>query len=60
MKSIPVLHLDLSDKNKEDIAILRNQLEQMFNDSIDKNKRIANLEEQIRSLSEEVININKF
>lgn len=55
LKQIPVLHLDLSDKRKEDLAIMSYQIEQMTQELNEKNKRIRILEEQIKQHNEEVI-----
>lgn len=51
---MPVLHLDLSSKKKEDLAIMSYQIEHLTQELAEKNKRIKYYEEQFKTINDEV------
>jgi hypothetical protein len=54
LKSVPVLHLDISTKKHEDLHIMSYQMDQMSYELNEKNKKIKFLEEQIKISNDEV------
>ena len=54
LNSTPTLHIDLSDKNKENIAIMSYRIDEMTNQLIEYEKKMKFSEEHIKYLIDEV------
>jgi ankyrin repeat protein len=54
LQSTPVLHIDLSDKSKEDICVMNHKVEELSYYMSESDRRIKSYEEQLRFLSDEV------
>jgi hypothetical protein len=54
LESTPILHIDLSDKSKEDIVVLNHRLEELGYHYSEGERKIKHYEEQFRFMTDEV------